>query len=216
MVYDLIHSERPKLPKKPVIIAICGKSATGKDTLANWLLSMLKTYKIPCNIIISDTTRPPRIFEENNIDYNFLTDVEFHNKINNEEYLEYTSFNGWFYGTDIKAILKDSINIGVFNLEGMSNLANHQDKFEIICVYLKCNFIQRLLRSYERERKFKVEYVRRAHADYCDFKDIKSLLKRFPNQFIFDSHHTPTVSMVDHIIWRLKMKNLLPSYNKSQ
>ena len=35
MVYDLIHSERLKLPNKPVIIAICGKSATGKDTLAS-------------------------------------------------------------------------------------------------------------------------------------------------------------------------------------
>ena len=216
MVYDAIVSDKIKQCKKPVIIAICGKSATGKDTLADWLFSMLKVNKIPCNIIVSDTTRPPRLFEENEVDYNFLTDTEFHNKINNEEYLEYTSFNGWFYGTDVNAILKDSVNIGVFNLEGMSNLANHQDKFEIICVYLQCNFIQRLLRSYERERKFKVEYIRRAHADYCDFKEIKSLLRRFPNKFIFDSHHTPIVSMVDHIIWRLKMKNLLPSYNKSR
>ncbi len=31
---DIIHSNI-KQPKKPVIVAICGKSATGKDTLAN-------------------------------------------------------------------------------------------------------------------------------------------------------------------------------------
>ena len=41
--------------KRPVIIAVCGKSATGKDTLANWLSSMLKINNIPVNIIISDS-----------------------------------------------------------------------------------------------------------------------------------------------------------------
>lgn len=205
-----------KESKKPVIVAICGKSATGKDTLAMWLLSMLKVINIPANIIVSDTTRPPRIFEKNNIDYNFLTENEFNYKIKNKAYLEYSSFNGWFYGTDKLAIIPNSINIGIFNLDGMSSLANYQDSFEIICVYLKCGLIQRLVRSYNRERKFKIEYIRRAHADHCDFKDIKNILKRFPNQFIFNSQQIPIVSMVDHIIWRLKMKNLLPPYNKSQ
>ena len=211
MVHDLLFSEQGIPPKKPVIIAICGKSATGKDTLASWLISMSKVNNIPVNMIVSDTTRPPRIFEEEGVDYNFLTETEFHNKINNDNYLEYSCFNGWFYGTDKTAILQDSINVGVFNLDGISSLAAYQDKFEIVCVYLRCGLIQRLIRSYEREHKFKIEYVRRAHADYCDFKNIKNILRRFPNQFIFDSQRIPIVSMVDHIIWRLKMKNLLPS-----
>ena len=204
-----------KYQNRPVIIAICGKSATGKDTFANWLLSMLKVNNIPANMIISDTTRPSRVFEKDGIDYNFLTENEFHSKINNEDYLEYSHFNNWFYGTDKQSIVSDSINIGIFNIDGMSSLANYQADFEIICVYLKCGLIQRLIRSYNRERKFKIEYVRRAHADHCDFKNIKDILKRFPNQFIFDSQQIPVVSMVDHIIWRLKMKNLL-RYNKSQ
>lgn len=197
-------------PKKPVIIAICGKSASGKNTLANWLLSMLKINNIPANIIINDTTRPPRIFEEDGVDYYFLTESEFHQKIINEDYLEYSSFNKWFYGTDKRAIIPNSINIGIFNTDGLSSLANYQNNFEIICVYLKCRLIQRLIRSYHREQKMKTEYVRRAYMDYCNFKNIKDILKRFPNQYIFDSQKISTVSMVDHIIWRLKMKNLLP------
>lgn len=205
-----------KYQNRPIIIAICGKSATGKDTLANWLLSMLKINNIPANMIISDTTRPPRVFEKNGIDYNFLTESEFHNKINNEDYLEYSSFNGWFYGTNKQSIIPNSINIGIFNIDGMSSLANYQADFEIICVYLKCGLIQRLIRSYDREQKFKIEYIRRVYADYYDFKNVKNILKRFPSQFIFNSQQMPVVSMVDHIIWRLKMKNLLPSYNKSQ
>ena len=209
-----IRQERNKLNTKyqnrPVIIAICGKSATGKDTLASWLLSMLKVSNIPVNMVISDTTRPPRIFEKDGVDYNFLTESEFHYKINNGDYLEYSHFNNWFYGTDRQSIILNSINIGVFNIDGMSSLANCQADFEVICVYLKCGLIQRLIRSYNRERKFKIEYIRRAHTDHYDFKNVKDMLKCFPNQFIFDSQQVPIVSMVDHIIWRLKIKNFLP------
>ena len=70
---------------RPVIIAICGKSATGKDTLAAWLLSMLKVINVPTNIIVSDTTRPPRFKEENGVDYYFLTENKFNNKINSNK-----------------------------------------------------------------------------------------------------------------------------------
>lgn len=202
--------------KRPIIIAICGKSASGKNTLANWLLSMLKVINIPANIIISDTTRPPRLFEKNGIDYNFLTKEDFNNKIKNNDYLEFSSFNGWLYGTDKIAIIPNIVNIGIFNIEGMSSLIKHQNHFEIICIYLKCGLIQRLVRSYERENKFKIEYLRRAYTDYYDFKNIKNILKHFPDQFTFDSQQIPIVSMADHVIWRLKMKNLLPPYNKSQ
>ena len=205
-----------KYQNRPIIIAICGKSATGKDTLANWLLSMLRVSNIPANMIISDTTRMPRIFEKDGVDYNFLTEDEFCYKINNGNYLEYSSFNGWFYGTDKQSIISNSINIGVFNVDGMSSLANYQPDFEVICVYLKCGLIHRLIRSYDRERKIKIEYIRRVYTDYCDFKNIKNTLKCFPGQFIFDSQRTPTVLMVDRIMWRLKMKNLLPRYNKPQ
>lgn len=201
---------------RPVIIAICGKSATGKDTLAAWLLSMLKVINVPTNIIVSDTTRPPRFKEKNGVDYYFLTEDEFHNKINSNKYLEYSSFNGWFYGTDKSNIKNNCINIGIFNVDGLSSLAAYAADFEIVCVYLKCSLYQRIKRSVEREGCFKIEYLRRAKADYYDFKDIEKILIRFPNRFVYNSFKTPVVTVVDHIVWRLKMKNFLPSYNKLQ
>lgn len=193
---------------KPVIIAICGKSASGKDTLARWLVSMLKAIGMSVNVIINDTTRPPRIYEENGIDYNFLTETEFHNNINYNKYLEYSCFNNWFYGTDKEAIDPDSINVGIFNINGISNLAMHQNEYEILCVYLKCNLYSRIKRSIEREGCFKKEYIRRIFTDNSDFKDIKQILKCFSNYFIFDSNKTPAPRMIDYIIWRLKVKNL--------
>lgn len=176
---------------------------------------MLKAVDISVNNIVSDTTRPPRIYEKNNIDYNFLTETEFHNKINYEKYLEYSCFNGWFYGTDYNAIDPDCINIGIFNVDGISNLVIHQNEYEIFCIYLKCNLYNRIKRSIEREKCFKKEYIRRIFADNKDFKNIKNILKHFSNCFIFDSSKTSTPEMVDHVIWRLKMKNFLTLYNKS-
>lgn len=194
---------------KPVIIAICGKSGTGKDTLANWLMGMLKLKNIPTNIIISDTTRPPRKNEVNHVNYNFLSKDEFNNKIKNKEYFEYSCFNNWFYGTNKSSIVSNSINIGVFNKDGISSLIKHQDSFDIICVYLKCNLIERLIRSYHREHKIKIEYFRRAYTDYYDFKNIKNILKCFSNYLIFDTKHTSIITIVDIIGWKLKMNNFL-------
>ena len=189
---------------KPIIIAICGKSATGKNVLLTWLLSMARATGFSIAPIVSDTTRPPRPFEQDKIDYNFLTDNDFHYKINNEDYLEYSSFNGWFYGTDKTSIDLNIINVGIFNLDGMSSLANYQNNFKIICVYLECNLFERLIRSYQREGVFKLEYLRRAYTDYRDFKNVTDVLNRFSKKFIFDSSKISTVSMVDHILWQLR------------
>lgn len=189
---------------KPIIIAICGKSATGKNVLLTWLLSMARATGFSITPIVSDTTRPPRPFEQDKIDYNFLTDNDFHYKINNGDYLEYSSFNGWFYGTDKTSINSNIINVGIFNLDGMSSLANYQNNFKIICIYLECNLFERLIRSYQREGIFKLEYLRRAYADYRDFKNVTDVLNRFSKKFIFDSSKVSTVSMVDHILWQLR------------
>ena len=68
-----------------------------------------------------------------------MTETEFHNKINYEKYLEYSSFNGWFYGTSSESIDYNAVNIGIFNIDGISNIAAYQNEYEIICVYLECN-----------------------------------------------------------------------------
>lgn len=53
-------------------LIICGKSASGKNFLLN---EMVNTKKMKAGI--KTTTRPPRLNEENGIDYNFLSKEEF-------------------------------------------------------------------------------------------------------------------------------------------
>lgn len=198
---------------RPFIIAICGKSATGKDTLAKYLQSMLDHLGFKTNIIVSDTTRPCRVGERNGVEYNFLTDETFKTKINNHEYLEYAHFNSWLYGTNKQSILQDSVNIGVFNLNGINSLVKYNEDYQIICIYLECKWYRRLLRSIKREESIKYEFIRRLYVDYRDFQDVELMLKRFPYHYHYFTDTKSCSIIADHIIRRLRTRKLLP-YNK--
>lgn len=154
--------------KKPIILAICGKSATGKTRLSRWLVSDLTAHGVKCQEIVSDTTRSPRPGEVDGKDYHFVSEEEFANR----KHLEESIFRNWHYGTPEDAI-EDGINIGVFNTDGMKSLLSYRRKYVIIPVLLEDKLIVRLHRSYDREGKWHWEYIRRAMADRKDFKRFK-------------------------------------------
>lgn len=155
---------------KPVIIAICGAAASGKDTLLNALAPALGATKI-----ISDTTRPKRPSEIGGMDYNYLSDSQFLDRINQGEYMEYTVFRHWFYGTSRDAVC-GKINIGVFNLGGVLNLLSGAFDYEIYPIYLKVNPIVRLKRYIKRDGRFSFECLRRFWTDFEQFADAENLL----------------------------------------
>jgi len=155
---------------KPVIIAIIGKSASGKDYLARLLADSLSA-----NFIISDTTRPPREQETDRVDYNFISAKDFAIGIIKKKYLEYTSFRGWRYGTNVDAI-QDGVNIGVFNLEGLQSLRQYEDKYIVIPIYLMANWRLRFSRMIKREHKIRLEFFRRLFVDNRDFKKSGAVL----------------------------------------
>lgn len=155
---------------KPVIIAICGAAASGKDTLLNALAPALGATKI-----ISDTTRPPRVGEKNGINYNFITENEFDWRLVNGKYLEFSRFRGWLYGTS-KDVVCGKVNIGVFNMDGMLSLYQYKDMYEIIPIYLKTPVWTRIKRYINRDGKFTWECVRRLFADVRQFFFAESYL----------------------------------------
>lgn len=200
MKYNNTISFKPR----PLVVAICGKSASGKDTLARWLESTLKLQEIPVNSIISDTTRPPRSGEIDGINYNFLTEAAFHEKINSEQYLEYTNFNGWFYGTDKDALEPFSTNIGIFNPDGLIDLIMRPNDCDLVIIYLKCNIIERLSRSYRREGKFRLEHFRRAIADWHGFRGIDTILKNARCSYVVATDRKGIRRTLDEVLLFLK------------
>ena len=168
---------------KPVILAICGASATGKTQLSRWLADDLFAKKFKVHRIVSDTTRPIRKNEIPGVDYNFVSENLFAER----EHLETSCFNSWWYGTPTAQNFP-GLNVGVFNAEGMKSLLDYRRKYHIIPIYLKEKPVIRLRRSYDREGKWKLEYLRRLIADKKDFKNFeKNFLPLFPQMILLNN-----------------------------
>ena len=151
------------------IIAIMGKSGSGKDTLCKALLEQPEfSNAVP---IVSCTTRPIRDYEKDGVDYHYLTVEEFQNRVLNEDMIEATVFNNWCYGTAFSNLDKNKINIGVFNPEGVEQLKDHSN-IKLTLLYIEADDKVRLLRSLNREDNPDChEIVRRFTTDEEDFCD---------------------------------------------
>lgn len=82
------------------MLILCGKTACGKDTIVEKLIE--HGYKK----IITYTTRPMRRNEKQDITYHFILEDDFKQKIKNNFFAEWktynTEFGDWYYGTSIK------------------------------------------------------------------------------------------------------------------
>lgn len=155
--------------KKYQVIALMGKAGAGKDSIQN---ATCKAHPNVFHKIVSCTTRPPREGEEDGIAYNFISLEDFTRKVLNGEMLEATEFRGWFYGTLISSLVKDKINIGVFNPDGVEALVN-DSRLDVMVVYVSADDKTRLMRALNREEHPDcMEICRRFMADEKDFDNL--------------------------------------------
>lgn len=87
------------------IIILTGKTASGKDTVMSKLMIRFPGLKR----IITTTSRSPRMNEKQGIDYNFISEADFKQKIQNGDFIEYVNYAGNLYGTE-KAEIAASLN----------------------------------------------------------------------------------------------------------
>ncbi len=78
-----------------IVFVISGPSGSGKGTV----LKVLREIYTDFAVSVSATTRSPREGEVDGREYFFKTREEFEALIKNEEVLEYTVYNGNYYGT---------------------------------------------------------------------------------------------------------------------
>jgi len=86
------------------IIVISAPSGSGKTTLC----SELQRRKPHIKFSVSCTTRPKREHEVDGVNYHFLSEQEFIEKVQNNEFIEFENVHGYFYGT-LRKTLEDAL-----------------------------------------------------------------------------------------------------------
>lgn len=89
------------------LIILSGPSGSGKGTVVKALLSKREDTVLS----VSMTTRSPRPGEQDGVQYFFRSREEFEEAITNDGFLEYTEYNGNYYGTP-KAPIQRWLNEG--------------------------------------------------------------------------------------------------------
>jgi guanylate kinase len=80
------------------LIIFSAPSGSGKSTIVQWLMREHPELRLAFSI--SATTRAPRGTERNGVEYLFLSEDEFRDRIDKGEFLEYEEvYAGRFYGT---------------------------------------------------------------------------------------------------------------------
>ncbi len=82
---------------KGKIIIISAPSGTGKSTI---IRQLMENRQLNLCFSISATNRPPRVGEQDGVDYHFLSTEDFKQAIANDAFLEFEEvYPGRFYGT---------------------------------------------------------------------------------------------------------------------
>jgi guanylate kinase len=153
-------------------IIILGKSGSGKDFLMRRLIE--KGLK-GC---LKMTTRPQRKHEVQMITYNFVNESSFLDKLNQNDFLCYQTFNVtpdnkdpeiWYYG-----ITKEEFNQSQVFIMTPGEFSNIDEETRKGCfvVYLDIDRDIRESRLFRREDK-NDSIIRRLDADEIDFKDFR-------------------------------------------
>lgn len=154
------------------IVILTGKSGSGKSLIAH------KLQKNGFKGVVTNTTRPPREGEKEGVNYYYLSDIEFKNRIANGEMIEYhkynTEFGVWYYGSSANNIdLNKHDYVIVLTLEGAEAYVNYFGAENCIVFYIDAPKSIREQRAKERGSFNQEEWDRRVKTDNADFSQDK-------------------------------------------
>ena len=79
---------------EPLVIVLSGSSGVGKDAV----LTKLKESGYPLTYIVTITTRPQRVNEQDYVNYHFISEEKFREMMDNKDLLEWANVYGNWYG----------------------------------------------------------------------------------------------------------------------
>ena len=121
-------------PRQGSLIVISGPSGAGKTSVIDAILKSDST--LTCSV--SATTRPPRPNETNGVNYHFLSPPEFEARLKKGEFVEWTRYGDYCYGT-LKSEIKSPLTKGndlVFEIDVKGAMALKSWNPKIISIFL--------------------------------------------------------------------------------
>ncbi len=154
-----------------MIAILCGKSASGKDTL---LRELVRDGFSP---IVSSTSRPMREGEVDGREYFFHSREEFEQMIKENRLIEYRTYNTlvggkpdtWYYGMEVQEFDKNRDYAVVLDLQGAESFVKYIGPENCFTCYVEVDEKVREERAKSRGSFDKTEWDRRVSADAKDF-----------------------------------------------
>lgn len=176
------------------MIVLSGASASGKTEVAKALASKYGIVKV-----ITTTTRQIRIHEVDGVDYFFVSKDRFIEMIKEDKFVEYTEYNGNFYGSTKDQIQNNKcVVIDPLGLKAYSNIKDRN----VVTFFLDCTEETRhnrmLLRgdsSENAEKRIVNDRVAFAKSNICDV------------DFEIDTEHN-SIEEVTDMVYRLYKEKL--------
>lgn len=107
--------------KNGVVLVLSGPSGAGKSSLINKISGDIGDHYFS----ISTTTRPMREGEIDGVHYHFVSEEEFKKDIEDNNFLEYATVHGNYYGTSLKPVRKalSEGKLVIFDIDVQGNTA---------------------------------------------------------------------------------------------
>jgi guanylate kinase len=161
--FELIQPEHT-----PLLIVISGPSGIGKDTVVQGL----KDRDLPFHFVITATSRPPRDYEIDGVDYFFYSEETFEEMIKDDEFLEYAWVYSAYKGvpkSQVREALKSGEDV-VMRLDVQGAETVHNLCKDAILIFLTANskdeWLQRLRdrrSETDEELKLRIETARQEY-----------------------------------------------------
>lgn len=91
-----------------LLIVLSGPSGVGKDAV----LATMRKSERPLHYVVTATTRPKRTREKDGVNYHFLSQQEFQQRLEKHQFLEWANVYGNYYGVP-KREVSSSLSRGV-------------------------------------------------------------------------------------------------------
>jgi len=108
--------------RRGLLVVISGPSGVGKSTVVRKLLVLSPKLKLS----LSATTRPPRPNEKHKEDYLFLTQEDFFDRANQDEFIEWAQVHGHYYGTPKsyveEQLAKNQVVVSEVDIQGAASI----------------------------------------------------------------------------------------------